>query len=184
MLKNNKGKNISNIRISEKTKTEMVANIKAGILKKLETARKTIGIDLEISAGLYTYAVEELGKMLLLKRIKAKGGKCTVKYSKEFVCHDKKFETAFDYLQENNLDECLVINDEGSYSVKSFSWHSYNIGLMPDTQARLSVFYSDFEYLGQGGKDEDIVVQKIPTVSKDTLEKAINKLESDTRNNQ
>jgi hypothetical protein len=101
MLKKNRDKKISTIRISEKTKTEMVDNTKVGILKKLEAARKTIEIDLEISAGLYTYAVEELGKLLLLKRIRTKSGKCTVKYSKEFVNHDKKFETAFDYFQEN-----------------------------------------------------------------------------------
>jgi hypothetical protein len=101
MLKDNKDKNISIIRISERTKTEMVYNIKVGILKKLEAARKTIEIDLDISAGLYTYAVEELGKLLLFKRIRPKSGKCTVEYSKEFVNHDKKFETAFDYFQEN-----------------------------------------------------------------------------------
>jgi hypothetical protein len=184
MLKKNKDKKISTIRISEKTKKEMLDKIKVGILKKLEAARKTIEIDLEISAGLYTYAVEDLGKLLLLKRIRTKSGKCTVKYSKEFVNHNKKFETAFDYFQENNLEECLVINDEGSYSVKGHSWRSYTIGLMPDTQARLSVFYSDFKYAGEGRKDKDIVVQKIPTVSKEMLGKAINKLESDTRNNQ
>jgi hypothetical protein len=184
MLKDKEGKNISTIRISEKTKKEMISNIEGGILKKLETARKTIGIDLEVSAGLYTYAVEELGKILLLKRIKSKSGKCTVEYSKEFVNHDRKFEAAFDYFQKNNLEECLVINDEGGFSVKGYSWRGLNLGLLPDTQARLSVFYSDFKYLGQGRKDEDIVVQRIPTVSKNMLEKAIDRLESDIRNNQ
>ena len=121
MLKDNRGKNISVVRISEKTRTEMVDNTKTGILKKLEAAWKFIEIDLEISVGLYTYAVEELGKLLLLKRIKIKSGKCTVEYSKEFVNHDKKFETAFDYFQNNNLEECSVINDEGGFSLKGFS---------------------------------------------------------------
>jgi hypothetical protein len=168
----------------EKIKTEMEANIKAGFLKKLEAARKTTGIDLEISAGLYTYAVEELGKLLLLKKIKPKNGKCTINYSKEFVNHEKKFEAAFDYFEENNLEELLVINNEGSFTAKSFTWRSYNLGLMPDTQAILSVFYSDFKYSGKDRKDKDIVVEKIPNISKDMLGNNINELESIIRNNQ
>jgi hypothetical protein len=93
------------IRISEKIKNQMESVIKAGILKKLEAARKTTGIDLEISAGLYTYAVEELGKLLLMKKIKIKSSKCAVRYSKEFVNHDKKFETVFNYFQKNNMED-------------------------------------------------------------------------------
>jgi hypothetical protein len=184
MLKDRNGYTIKEIQISAKIKKEMVENIKSGNIKKLEASRKLIPSDLEISAGLYTYSVEELGKLLLLNKIKTKSGKCTLKYSREFVDHDKKFETAFDYFQKNNLEELSVINEEGGFSVKGFSWRSFRRGLLTDTQARLSIFYSDFKYSTKDSKDEDIVVQNLPTVSREILEKNVNKLESFIRSNQ
>jgi hypothetical protein len=162
MLKDDRGKNSSTIRISEKTRMEMVDNINTGILKKLEAARKFIEIDLEISAGLYTYVVEELGKLLLLTRIKIKSGKCTVKYSKEFVSHNKKFETAFNYIQENNIGECLVVSDEGSFTAKSFTWRSYSLGLIPDTKQDYLYFILTLHTQGKVEKTKTLLFKKYP----------------------
>jgi hypothetical protein len=43
--------------------------IKKRIIQKLEAARKLIDFDKEVSAGIYVYAVEELGKLEVLMLI-------------------------------------------------------------------------------------------------------------------
>ena len=43
--------------------------IKNGIIKKLAAAKQNIDIDTEIAAGIYIYALEEFGKLLLLKEL-------------------------------------------------------------------------------------------------------------------
>jgi hypothetical protein len=47
--------------------------IKNGIYRKLAAARHMIDYDKEIAAGIYVYALEELGKLLVLKKSKQKG---------------------------------------------------------------------------------------------------------------
>lgn len=48
-----------------------------------------------MAAGLYVYAVEEFGKLLLLKDTIASGRTRRVIYRNELLNHEKKFETAF-----------------------------------------------------------------------------------------
>ena len=62
-------------------------------------ARHMIDYDKEIAAGIYVYALEELGKLLVLKKSKQKGHRYAVKYSEKFLEHEVKFSTAFGYLQ-------------------------------------------------------------------------------------
>jgi AbiV family abortive infection protein len=143
-------------------------------LKQLEN----IESDKEISAGLYTYVLEELGKMLLLKESELNGDKYVVRYAEEFVCHSKKFTTAFDYLSEKGHGQCIIIN-EGDFNAKDYNWHGFEVGLLANTKARLSIFYSDFEYSDEIiKKDETIIVEKIPNVDKTGLENAINELQN------
>lgn len=49
---------------------------------------------LAVAAGLYTYAFEEYGKLLLVERLPEKGGVVSVPYREIFRSHGKKFEAA------------------------------------------------------------------------------------------
>ncbi len=59
-----------------------------------------------VSAGLYTFAVEEYGKYLYLKSLEPIDGKYHIDYANEFTNHTSKFEKAL----SNLPDECKLIN--------------------------------------------------------------------------
>lgn len=120
--------------------------------------------------------MEEFGKLLLLDNSKLIDRKGKINYRDEFVKHEIKFAKAFDYLQGRNYNNCIVLNDEGSFSPESFSWRSFTIGLIPKTEARLSIFYIDFIYTKEGTNNIDIM--KIPLIDVEILRKGINELES------
>jgi len=176
VLKDEKGKKPHELEIPEEKWIETKYIIREGIRKKLNVAKKLVETDEEVSAGLYIYAIEEFGKLLLLDNSKLKDGKGKINYEKEFVKHEIKFAKAFDYLQERNYNTCIVLNDEGSYSPESFSWRSFTIGLIPKTEARLSIFYVDFVYTNEDTKN--IAIMKNPLIDVKILRKAINELES------
>ena len=54
------------LQISDKLLQDTKNTIKRRIIQKLES-RKLIDFDKEVSAGIYVYAVEELGKLEVLK---------------------------------------------------------------------------------------------------------------------
>jgi hypothetical protein len=54
--------------ISEHQWQEMMQNLRDGIYPKLKSAKQITAYDKELAAGLYVYAVEEFGKLLLLSR--------------------------------------------------------------------------------------------------------------------
>jgi hypothetical protein len=62
-----KGKKPEIIDIEEDLWKQSIKNTYEGTVKKLQSARKLLEFDKDISAGLYTYALEEFGKMILLK---------------------------------------------------------------------------------------------------------------------
>jgi hypothetical protein len=86
------------------------ANCPNGIFQKL-SAVKSQNIDTYIAAGIYIYAVEEFGKLLLLKNANVLNGIRRVIYGKEFLSHTKKFKAAFDYFQANRYGSCLVLSE-------------------------------------------------------------------------
>lgn len=83
---------------------ELIKNIQDGITRKLDSARILIHYDKEMAAGLYTYAIEEFGKLLLLKESKLKNNQYKIKHEWFYShkAHEYKFTKAFDYLQENS----------------------------------------------------------------------------------
>ena len=176
MLKDEKGRKPHEIEITHEKWNETKRIIREGIKKKLDAAKKLIETDREVAAGLYIYAIEEFGKLLLLDNSKLKDGKGIINYRDEFVCHKIKFGKAFDYLQERDYNNCIVLNDEGSFSPESFSWRDFSIGLIPKTEARLSIFYVDYVYRNEGTNNIDIM--KIPLIDVEILRKGINELES------
>jgi hypothetical protein len=58
------------IYISKNKWNETKHTIRNGIIKKLSAAKQNISIDMNIAAGIYMYALEEFGKLLLLKDCK------------------------------------------------------------------------------------------------------------------
>ena len=72
-----------------------------------------------MSAGLYTFAIEEFGKLLLLKKCIIQTGICSIPYRDGFVDHSYKAKVAFDYLQENHADECISLTRNGFSTVVS-----------------------------------------------------------------
>jgi hypothetical protein len=57
------------LEISDKLLQDTKDSIKRRIVQKLEAARNLIDFDKEVSAGIYVYAVEELGKLEILKNV-------------------------------------------------------------------------------------------------------------------
>jgi hypothetical protein len=163
--------------ISEHQRQEMMQNVRDGIYRKLKSAKQITAYDKELAAGLYVYAVEEFGKLFrklfLLKKVVVFNGIRRVIYDKEFVNHGKKFETAFDYFQANGgHDTCLVIS-EGDFVVSDIVWKDFEIGMLANTQARLSIFYSDFAY----DDKHNIRIERPADVDLNILQKDIDELE-------
>lgn len=144
-------------------------------MRKIQSAKRLVDFDKEVAAGLYSYTVEEFGKLLLVKDAKSTNNQYEIN-SNWFAghkAHIAKFTKALDHLEANSHENCYVLNDEGGFDPKSFSWKSFDIGLIPDFEARLSVFYSGFN--AKGSNDIDII--KIPNVDRSMLENAIHEFE-------
>ena len=111
---------------------------------------------------------------MLLKDCKKVDERYIIKYRDEFVNHRIKFSKAFDYLQNNNSDECIALNDESSYTSDLYSWKNLSIELLAETEARLGIFYIDFT---ESKNDKDKYdISKIPNIDKTKLKDAINQL--------
>jgi hypothetical protein len=162
----------SHVDISENQWKEMMQDVLSGIFRKVNAVKSMQNIDMYVAAGIYIYAVEEFGKLLLLKNANALRGMRRVVYEKEFLSHTKKFKAAFDYFQANKYDACLVLS-EGDVVPSDVVWSDAIIGLLANTRARLSVFYSDFAY----DKNLNVIIETPPTIELDLLQKASNELE-------
>ena len=101
----------SYIDIPKKQWKEMMQYVLDGIFRKLNVVKNMQTIDMYIAAGIYIYAVEEFGKLLLLKNANLLNGTRRIVYEKEFLSHNKKFKAAFDYFQANRYDSCLVLSE-------------------------------------------------------------------------
>jgi hypothetical protein len=150
----------------------MMQNVLNGIFRKLNAVKNILTIDMYIDAGLYIYAVEEFGKLLFLKNVNELDGMRRVIYEKEFLSHTKKFKAAFDYLQANKYDARLLLS-VGDVVPSYVVWSDVIIGLLANTGARLSVFYSDFAY----DKNLNVIIETSPAVELELLQKASNELE-------
>jgi hypothetical protein len=109
MLRDSKGNKPRHVDIFEDQWIEMMQNVRNGIFRKLNAVRKMQSIDKDIAAGIYVYAVEEFGKLLLLRNAVSLNRKRKVKYEKGFVDHKKKFKAAFDFFRNNNFHVCLIL---------------------------------------------------------------------------
>jgi len=87
--------------------------------------------------GLYTFALEEYGKLLWLKSLKVKGGMVTVPKA-IFSNHDKKFEFAL-----NSPDLPKACKQVYTTFFKSTSRGYQSRHTTPNLESRVSIFYAD-----------------------------------------
>jgi hypothetical protein len=169
---------MNNLKVNDKLMGETINAIKNRIIQKLNAARLLLDYDKEVAAGIYIYAVEELGKLEVIRKSKSNlvSNEGTINYQGEFKEHGVKFSLAKNYLV--NDPECTNIG--GSFSKKSFNGNSFAQELEVETEARLEVFYMDFNY--DKNTDKVTAVKEIPYVNENKLRIAINKLEEIIRN--
>jgi len=94
--------------------------------KKISIVKNMVSLSLDeyICAGLYTFILEEFGKLILLAACPIINNKREIKYAGEFgefTNHERKFGAALDYLEANGFEEAYILNNEGSFDPKSFS---------------------------------------------------------------
>ena len=137
------------------------------ILILLDSSERLLrsGGDTALCAGLYTYAVEEYGKLMVLKQYKPVSGRVVIKYKNEFRNHMYKFPEA----TKNLLPECLLLR-QGIFDPVIFDPAIFDTqSVTADFESRMAIFYTDFD-------DSGIKLQSIPSIDNSLLERAIIKL--------
>lgn len=137
----------------------------SGIVALLDSSKKLLenGGNEAICAGLYSYAVEEYGKILLLKQYNPTNEKVKIKYKDEFTKHEDKFDTAIRKLPK----ECVNLRRTGFE--EGFENGFEHKEIIADFESRMAIFYSDFD-------DSGIEIKSVPPIDKDKLKNAIEKL--------
>lgn len=101
---------------------------------------------LAVAAGLYTYAFEEYGKLLLMERLPEKGGVVSVPYREIFRSHGKKFEAASEALPKECWSAEAGYFDPAYFDPAYFdTWGS----LEATFPVRVSMFYLDMDSNGE-----------------------------------
>ena len=95
---------------------------------------------LAVAGGLYTYAVEEYGKLLLLGSLPEKGGIVSVPYLDIFRSHRKKFDAAL----ENLPADCGQLK-WGIFDPAIFDPAIFNTGIDASFASRASLLYLDMD---------------------------------------
>jgi len=113
-----------------------------------------------ICAGLYTHAVEEYGKLLLLQGYKPVNGFVEFEYDEEFKDHTTKFKLALGKLP----DECKRLS-KGIFDPSIFNNKIFDVGTIADWYARLKILNTDINDKGN--------VIKYPSIDLEMLQKAV-----------
>ena len=163
------------LEISDKLLQDTKDSIKRRIIQKLEAARKLVDFDKEVSAAIYVYAVEELGKLEILKNVQ--NGK--LPYRPVFRTHSTKFNKAKEYLKNEKHEECFYLY-EGAFDSDGFDSDGFDTDVAANTEARLGLFYVDIGY----DSTSHIVdsVKEIPTADAKLLSDCIDCLEKVVNN--
>ena len=162
--------------ITERLWNELKKNTLSGILRLSDSADILLSSngDVAICAGLYTYAVEEYGKLILLSGCILENGKVDINLKQLFYgrkSHDFKFEAALNKLP----DECKHIGVDFWAGYFPKGWWG---GLFPDERsvvagfkARLAIFYCDLD-------DSKKAIKPVPLVGRKSLKTAIEKFKT------
>jgi AbiV family abortive infection protein len=168
MLKDKNGKWVETLEVTEELWIKMMQETLNGILMILDSVEKLLktGGNSAISAGLYMFAVEEYGKLLLLKNYKPSKEIIQIKYKNEFRNHRAKFGIAIKTLPK----ECIILH-EGAFDREAFDPEAFDTDEIADCETRQAVFYSDFISSGD-------FIKPNPSVDKELLEKAVAQLKT------
>src|SRR4029079_19681997 len=128
------------LQISDEVLENTKVTVKRRIIQKLAASRKLIDFDKEVSAGIYIYAVEELGKLELLKNVQ--NGK--LRYRPDFRHHNKKFKIAKQYFDTEKHPEWFLLS-EGDFDSNAFDSDDFVTDVAADTEAGLGIFYVDLK---------------------------------------
>ena len=137
------------------------------IMNLLDSSEKLLdngGIE-ALCAGLYTYAVEEYGKLLLLKQYTPVSGRVKIKYRDEFRNHYKKFHEAILNLPSECTNLRSGIFDPAIFDPAIFDTQT----VTSDFEARKAIFYADFA-------DSMTEIEFVPPIERNKLKTAIGKL--------
>ena len=133
----------STIQVSKQLRDDMMFYIKDIISYNLQAIEKFLSISSyeQICAAIYTYTVEEFGKLVLLQQSKQlHNGQYEITYKKGFMNHIKKFELAEDKLPV----QCIEISS-GSFSRNDFVRDGYTTPTPADWETRKLIFHADFD---------------------------------------
>jgi AbiV family abortive infection protein len=166
-------KKVVGLEIDIGLRNDMVRFIQQRIIHNLEAIKRFLKFNEEnyddICVGLYTYALEEYGKILFLNRCPTlPNNKIKVRYTQDnhgFLNHDHKFNLA-----KSALPDSYMVLREGDYNSEDYDGNDYVVDTPADFEARMSVFYADFN------KDDNYnSILKPLEVSRDKLVKNIDK---------
>ena len=163
-LKDSKNRWVKYLIITEDLRNKTIEITLQRILKLLDSARILLdnGGPVTISAGLYTYAVEEYGKIVLLRKSRKINGHVRLKYKQGFRDHNTKFRLAVKKLPY----ECKTLRI-GPFEPNIFDPTIFDAEtVIVDFKSRMSVFYTNFLESG-------VNIESVPLVSEQRLKIAI-----------
>ncbi len=163
-LKDSKNRWVKYLIIKEELRNKTIEIVRQRILKLLDSAQILFDNkgNVEICAGLYTYAVEEYGKIVLLKKSRKIDGHAKVKYNKGFRDHYTKFRLGI----KNLPLECTTLRI-GPFDSKIFDPKIFDTEtVIADFKSRMSVFYTNFSESGAN-------IESVPRVDEQKLKIAI-----------
>jgi len=155
------------IELTEELWKKVMQETLSRIMTLLDSSENLLdnGGDKAVCAGLYTYAVEEYGKLLCLKQYKPVSGKVKIKYRSEFRFHPKKFSEAI----QNLPKDCINLR-EGIFDPKIFDPAIFDTeDVIADFESRMSIFYTDFT-------DSGAEIKSVPFIDGNKLKAAIGEL--------
>jgi len=158
-LKDGKNRWVKYLFITEDMRNKTIEISRQRILKLLDSSQILLdnGGAVTICAGLYTYAVEEYGKIVLLRKSRKIDGHVRVNYKKGFRDHNTKFRLAVKKLP----NECTTLR------INPFDTKCFDIKtVIADFKSRMSVFYTNFLESG-------VIIESVPLVSEQRLKIAI-----------
>jgi AbiV family abortive infection protein len=168
MLKDNKNRWVEELEISEDLWIKTMQETLNGIFALIDSVEKLLqnGGHVTVCSGLYMYALEEYGKLLLLKNCKSIGGVAKIKYKNEFRSHLAKFGIAIRTLPQ----ECTTLH-EGAFDRTCYDSEAFDTNEIADCETRQGIFYTDFTMDGKH-------VKRIPTVNGELFKNAVTQLKT------